>query len=289
MAQEFARAVESHLKDAPAFDLLHHHEWLTGLAAARLRQPRVLSLTSLESTRRNGTAPTPLSRALEEAERTIVRGFRYVLTPDWLCEKASTEMGLEAGRVRSFPMEGRIANEWEAPLDYGQVKGEIGVGPLDRLILYVGPLEHSAGVDLLVEALPTLLNRSRNVRVAFIGSGKMHGHLEHRAHQLGIAYAVRVLGHREGPQVNRLVRSAEAVVLPSRGRVPFDDAVVDLARKAGRAVVTTHGGPAHLIRHDENGLLTYDNPGSIVWALDRILGDPVHTERMGATANAATV
>ncbi len=96
-----------------------------------------------------------------------------------------------------------------------------------------------------------------------------------------MAHAVRVLGHREGPQVTRLVRAAEALVLPSRCRVPFDDAVVDLARKAGRPVVTTHGGPAHLVRHEENGLLTYDNPGSMVWALDRILGDPAHAERMG--------
>jgi glycosyltransferase involved in cell wall biosynthesis len=174
-----------------------------------------------------------------------------------------------------------LANEWECSLDYGHAKGEIGVGPLDRLILYVGPLEHAAGVDLLVEAMPVLLRRSGNLRVAYIGSGNMHGHLEQRAHQLGVAHAVRVLGHREGPQVTRLVRAAEALVLPSRCRMPFDDAVVDLARKAGRPVVTTHGGPAHLIRHEENGIITYDNPGSMVWALDRILGDPTHAERMG--------
>ncbi|HTU19825.1 MAG TPA: glycosyltransferase [Gemmataceae bacterium] len=281
MAQAFAQDVEALLKDAPPFDLLHHHEWMTGLAAARLRRPRILSLTSLEATRRNGTAPTPLSRAIEEAERSLSRGLRCVLTPDWLHERAIAELGMDGVRVLSFPMEGRVANEWEAPLDYGRVKGEIGVGPLDRLILYIGPLEHSAGVDLLVEALPPLLNRSRNARVAFIGSGNMHAHLEHRAHQLGVCHAVRVLGHRDGPQVKRLVRAAEALALPSRCRVPFDDAVVDLARKAGRPVVTTHGGPAHLVRHEENGLLTYDNPGSMVWALDRILGDPAHAERMG--------
>ena len=70
-------------------------------------------------------------------------------------------------------------------------------------------------------------------------------------------------------------------MLPSRYRVPFDDAVVDLARRAGRPVVTTHGGPAHLVRHEENGIITYDNPGSMVWALDRILGDPGHAEQHG--------
>jgi glycosyltransferase involved in cell wall biosynthesis len=63
--------------------------------------------------------------------------------------------------------------------------------------------------------------------------------------------------------------------------VPFDDQVVDLARLAGRPVVTTHGGPAHMIRHEENGIITYDNPGSMVWAIDRICGDPGHADRMG--------
>jgi 1,2-diacylglycerol 3-alpha-glucosyltransferase len=280
-AQAYARIAEEHLLSVPAFDLLHHHEWLTGLTATRLRRPRILSLTSLEVTRRNGTPPSALSRAIQEAERTMARAASCVLTPDWLRERAITELGMDGVRVRAFPMEGRLANEWECPLDYGQVKGEIGVGPIDRLILYVGPLEHSAGVDLLVESMPVLLRRAGNLRLAYIGSGNMHGHLEHRAHQLGVAGAVRVLGHREGPQVTRLARAAEAIVLPSRCRVPFDDAVVDLARKAGRPVVTTHGGPAHLIRHEENGLITYDNPGSMVWALDRILGDPAHAERMG--------
>jgi glycosyltransferase involved in cell wall biosynthesis len=280
-AQAFGRAADERLQEVAPFDLLHHHEWLTGLAASRIGRPRVLSLTSLEATRRNGDAPTPLSRAIQEAERSIARAASCVLTPEWLRDRAIRELGMDGLRVRSFPMEGRLANEWECPLDYGQVKNEIGVGPLDRLLLYVGPLEHAAGVDLLVEAMPVLLRRTSNLRMAFLGTGAMHGHLENRAHQLGVSFAVRVLGHREGPQVNRLVRAAEAIVLPSRCRVPFDDAVVDLARKAGRPVVTTHGGPAHLIRHEENGLLTYDNPGSMVWAMDRILGDPAHAERMG--------
>jgi glycosyltransferase involved in cell wall biosynthesis len=280
-AQAFARAAEQHLDDAAVFDLLHHHEWMTGLAAARVRRPRILSLTSLEATRRNGHPPTALSRAIQEAERSMARAANCVLTPDWLRDRAIAELGMDGVRVRAFPMEGRLANEWECPLDYGHVKGEIGVGPLDRLILYVGPLDYSSGVDLLVEALPVLLRRAGNLRLAYIGSGPMHGHLEHRARELGVAHAVRVLGHREGPQVTRLVRAAEALVLPSRCRMPFDDAVVDLARKAGRPVVTTHGGPAHLVRHEEDGLVTYDNPGSMVWALDRIVGDPAHAERMG--------
>ena len=280
-AQAFSRAAEAHLRDFPSFDLLHLHEWMTGWVPRRGVRPTVLSLSSIEVTRRNGATPTPLSLAIQKAEREAAHAAACVLTPYWLREQAIAELGLDSARVRAFPMEGRMLNEWECPLDYGQVKAEIGVGPLDRLILFVGPLEHAAGVDLLLEALPVLLQRSPNLRLVFAGAGNLHGQLQNRAHQLGVAYAVCLPGHVEAPQLTRMLRAAEALVLPSRFRVPFDDAVVDLARQAGRPVITTHGGPAHLVRHEETGIITYDNPGSMVWAVDRILGDPVHADRMG--------
>jgi glycosyltransferase involved in cell wall biosynthesis len=281
-ARSFAAAARERLHDFPPFDLYHLHEWMSALEfPAPPGVPALLSLSSVEATRRSGAPAGDLSREIEAAEREATAAADFVLTPDWLRERAAADLGVDAGRVRAFPMEGRLPNEWEAPLDYGQVKTEIGVGPLDRLVLFVGPLEHAAGVDLLVEALPVLLGRAPQLRLAFAGLGAMSGALEQRAGQLGVGHAVRLLGHVEGSRLTRLLRAAEALALPSRYRVPFDDAVVDLARRAGRPVVTTHGGPAHLVRHEENGVVTYDNPGSMVWALDRVLGDPGHAEQMG--------
>ena len=46
-------------------------------------------------------------------------------------------------------------------------------------------------------------------------------------------------------------------------------------------MITTHGGPSQMVRHEDTGVITYDNPGSMVWALDRILGDANNTERLG--------
>jgi glycosyltransferase involved in cell wall biosynthesis len=280
-ARAFGQAAEKRLQGLPPFDLIHVHEWLAGAVPCRGARPAILSLSSIEVTRRNGTPPEELSLEIEKAERRVANAAACVLTPAWLRDRAVAELGIDDGRVRAFPMEGRMPNDWEAPLDFGQVKMGIGVGPLDRLLLFVGPLEHAAGVDLLLEALPVLLNRAPNLRLAYVGAGNLFGSLQCRIHELSVAHAVRLLGHVQGPLLTRLVRSAEAVVLPSRYRVPFDDAVVDLARRAGRPVVTTHGGPAHLVRHEENGIVTYDNPGSMVWAVDRILGDPGHAERMG--------
>jgi glycosyltransferase involved in cell wall biosynthesis len=280
-ARDFARAAEPALAASGSFDLIHLHEWMTGYGTWYGTRPVVLSLSSTEATRRNGTPPTELSLEIEEIERRLGRSVGCLLVPHGLHAAVVAGLGGAGAPVHGFAMEGREPDEWEAPLDYGEVKGEVAIGPVDRMILYVGPLEHSAGVDLLIEALPVILQRMSNTRLALAGAGQLAGYLDYRAHQLGVAHAIRLLGHVELPQLRRLLRAAEALVLPSRGRVAFDDAVVDLARLAARPVVTTHGGPAHLVRHEENGLITYDNPGSMVWALDRILGDPAHAEQMG--------
>jgi glycosyltransferase involved in cell wall biosynthesis len=242
----------------------------------------VLSLTSTESTRLNGAEPTALSKEISNVERDILQVVKTVLVPDWLRPKLISEFKIDESQVHAFPMEGRMPNEWEEPLDFGKVKQEIGFGPLDRMVAFIGPLEHAAGLDILVEALPTVLQRTPNLRVAAIGAGSMHGHLQHRANQLRVGHALRLLGHIEGPKLRNILRSSEALVLPSRGRVGHDDAVVHLARLAGKAVVTTHSGPAWLVKHEDNGVITYDNPGSMVWAMDRILSDGHNTARMGS-------
>ncbi len=280
-AREFALSAAQVLDGFPPFDLINCHEWMTGYAGWYGARPAVAALGSIEATRRGDAPPTEESQEIEQVERELAQSARCLLVPHGLWSRAVEELGPDRARVHGFSMEGRPPDDWEAPLDFGQVKMEVGIGPLDRMLLYVGPLEHAAGVDLMVEALPVVLQRMHNVRLAFVGAGNLAAALDSRAHQLGVAHAVRLLGHVELSQLSRLLRASEALVLPSRYRIPFDDAVVDLARKAGRPVITTHGGPAHLVRHEENGILTYDNPGSMVWAMDRVLGDPANAERMG--------
>jgi glycosyltransferase involved in cell wall biosynthesis len=280
-AVAFARAAEERLEQLPPFDLFHVHEWTAGVAPWIGTLPTVLSLSSTESVRRNGGPANELSQEVQRVEREVAQSADRILTPDWLRERAAAELGVAADKVAAFPMESRLPNEWELPLDLGLVKVGVGFGPMDRLVLFIGPLEHAAGPDLLLEALPTLLGRCPGLRLAFVGAGGMWGHLERRTHELGLAHMVRLLGHMEGPPVKRLMRAAEVLALPSRHRLAGDDGAVDLARCAGRPVVTTHAGPAHLVRHEENGVLTYDNPGSMVWALERLLRDPGHAERLG--------
>ena len=130
VARAFARAARQRLAQLPPFDLVHLHEWMTGRVPGR-GAPTVLSLGSVEAVRRNGAPAGELSREIDEAEREAARGADCVLTPDWLREKAIAELGLDAGRVRAFPMEGRVPDEWECPLDVGVHSG-IGVSAVGK-------------------------------------------------------------------------------------------------------------------------------------------------------------
>src|SRR5262249_4850240 len=112
----FARAAEKRLAEFPPFDLLHLCEWMTGLAPWIGTRPTVLSLSSIESTRRNGGLPSSLSREIMQAERELAHAVDCILTPDWLRDRAITEFGVDGARVHEFPMEARIVNDWECPL-----------------------------------------------------------------------------------------------------------------------------------------------------------------------------
>jgi glycosyltransferase involved in cell wall biosynthesis len=280
-ALSFTRAVEAQLHNLPPFDLFHMQEWMTALMPWMGTRPTTLALTSTEHTRRDGTLATPLSLEIEKLEREAARASECVLVPAGVREKVLASLGMDGGHVHAFPIEGRAPDPWEVPIDAGQVKREIGFGPLDRVLTFVGPLENGAGPDLLIEAISAVMGRVPQLRLACVGCGGLHGTIQARAQQLGLGHAVRLLGHVEEPRLIRILRASEALVLPSRQRVNNDEGVVGLARRAHLAVLTTHGGPAHLIKHEENGLVAYDNPPSLVWGLNRLLDDRRHTEEMG--------
>jgi glycosyltransferase involved in cell wall biosynthesis len=282
-ALNYGRAAEKRLLDLPPFDVFHHHEWTTCLVPWFGTRPTVMSLTSIEATRRGDNAPTELSSQIEKTEREVARQADLILTPDWLKHKALSEYALDDARVHAVAMEGRVATEWDCELDVGRVKGEFGFGPFDRLLTYVGPLEYAAGVDLLIEALAHVHRRAGDVRVAYVGAGAMYNPLHDWAAHAGVGHAIKLLGHVPYQPLVRLLRVSEALILPSRQRVDQDEGVVDLARRAGLPVITTHSGPAWLVRHEHDGLVVYDNPGSLIWGVERLVHDPGRARYMGSS------
>jgi len=148
-------------------------------------------------------------------------------------------------------------------------------------VLFVGRLAIQKGPDLLLEAVPGILNHRPDTKVVFAGDGYMKQTLERRANELGVRHAVRFLGsmRMNGDLIN-LYKSADMVCVPSRNE-PFGIVVLEAWAAGKPVVVTRSGGPAEIVTHNNDGLVVCDNPGSICWGIKEVFNNFGHARWMG--------
>ncbi|TDA31944.1 MAG: glycosyltransferase family 1 protein, partial [Hadesarchaea archaeon] len=166
------------------FDLIHGHDWHVVEALHLLRQEGRRLVFTYHSTEygRNG------NRFGDWWE------FREVSGKEWyggyLADRVTTvsaSMKREVCWLYRLPEEkvevvpnAVVAEEFRREVDSERVRGEYGLssGPL---VLFPGRLEYQKGPDLLLEAVPRVLERRGETRFAFTGTGSMRGSLEGRA------------------------------------------------------------------------------------------------------------
>lgn len=80
-------------------------------------------------------------------------------------------------------------------------------------LLYVGSLIQRKGLDLL---LPALAKTPQNIRLWIVGEGQEKDLLQKQCTELKISDRVEFLGYQEGEPLQKLYRTADAFVLPTR-------------------------------------------------------------------------
>lgn len=141
-------------------------------------------------------------------------------------------------------------------------------------IAYLGRLEPSKGLWLLMDALKLLKNTPWECEIA--GEGSLERPLKYWIHEHGLSDRIKVIGfladHRA--KVDFLTR-CDTLVLPSYHE-NFGIVLIE-AMACGKPVVSTHsGGPAEII-HDGNGILTEMNsPRALASGITHIM-ETYHT------------
>jgi glycosyltransferase involved in cell wall biosynthesis len=142
------------------------------------------------------------------------------------------------------------------------------------MVLYAGEMSHGAGADLMIAALPTVCEGQRNATFVFAGDGPLKGELESHAWQTGIGERCRFFGDVPSETFASLLLAADFIVIPAR--TWQDEGLAKMALAAGRPVLTTHQAQIKCVVHGENGLVTYDNPGSMVWGIRELFSNPLN-------------
>ncbi len=137
--------------------------------------------------------------------------------------------------------------------------------------IWAGRLEHVKGLDLLLEAVKLLTDRTeRQFVVRLAGKGSLKEELEQQALKLGIAERVNFLGRLSREEMQQEMQRANCKVLPSRYEA-FGVVLIE-AMATGLPVIATRSGGPDSIVSSENGLLVEaENMEELAGAMEQIM------------------
>lgn len=153
--------------------------------------------------------------------------------------------------------------------------------PFRPVVAFVGALEPTKGVDVLLEAWPQVAAELPDARLVLVGDGSQREQVAQAVAEGEVAGSVTMTGRVPRREVAGLLDAATLLVLPSRSEGLALVLLEAMAR--GRAVVsTTAGGTAELVEDGVTGLLVPpDDVAALAEALLRVLQEPAVAAEMG--------
>lgn len=197
-------------------------------------------------------------RLTRRMETHALRQVRHVFT---ICEGLRADIvarGIPAERVTVIPN----AVDIDAFAVGGQpdaaLKAALGLAGCE-VVGFIGSFYAYEGLDLLVTALPRLLQQRPGVKLLLVGGGPQDEALKAQARALGLADRVLFTGRVPHAEVQRYYDLIDVLAYP-RHSMRLTELVTPLkpleAMAQGRLLVASDvGGHKELIRHGETGLL----------------------------------
>lgn len=275
-------------------DILHAHSpCLNGIAAIRVgrrrRLPVVYELRASwedaavdHGTTTEGSLRYRFSRGLEtwvlrraDAITTICAGLR---------DDILARGGISAARVEVIPNAVDPASFAYCQVRDEELKRSLGLEG-QTIVGFIGSFYGYEGLDLLVEALPLLLQERPDVRLLLVGGGPQESALREQARQLGVADHVVFAGRVPHADVQRYYGIVDVFAYPRRS-IRLTELVTPLkpleAMAQGHVFVASDvGGHRELIRHGETGVLfEAGSARKLAEAVQGLLSDPTTRQRL---------
>ncbi|MGZ3505779.1 MAG: glycosyltransferase family 4 protein [Vulcanimicrobiaceae bacterium] len=154
-------------------------------------------------------------------------------------------------------------------------------------ILSVGRLVRRKGFDMMIEALPALLDRFANLRYEIVGVGPDCARFRERVRELGLDDHVAFLGDISDEELQQAYARAWCFALPTRrvgtGDVEgFGIVYLEAAMAGLPSIGGLNSGAEDAIADGKSGLLVDGNdPAAIARAVGYLLADPDRARALG--------
>ncbi|MEM6357649.1 MAG: glycosyltransferase family 4 protein [Pseudomonadota bacterium] len=279
MAQRLLE-VQRSIRDAVACfrpDVIHYH-------------PSAVDILLMANLMRRLSAPVVTTIHLELRVLAAAKGGAQALERLLQGSRAATVVSQDvAGEVAALVEEPRpplaiVRNGLAAPV------GEVSAPPGHKRLLSLSRLVDDKGVDILVDAMPGVLEAHGDARLEVAGTGPERASLEAQAAALGLGDAVAFTGPCPPEAVHARMSASDIVVMPSRWREPFGLVALEAALACRPVVASATGGLREIVVPGETGSLVPPcNPQALTEAIVALLDDPQLAVSMGARARTRAV
>ena len=151
-------------------------------------------------------------------------------------------------------------------------------GSASRVVGIVARLAEQKGIEILLDAIPRLLEAAPDTRVLVVGDGPSRAALDARARRLRIQSAVHFLGYRSDVEV--IYAALDVMVMPSHHE-GFGIAFIEAMAMDVPVVGTRIVGSVDAVEDDITGLLVPpDDPAALAAAILRLFDDPKLRRRL---------
>jgi len=257
-------------------DIIHAHDWLVANAGIGLkhvfRKPLIATIHSTEIGRRNGIH-FDYERMIHETEAWLTyEAWKVICCSNYMVSHVQWAFGLPPDKLVMIP--NGVATEPYAKTDSEDLRSFRSkfAMPEEKIILFVGRLVYEKGVQVLVNAIPKVLEKT-NAKFVIVGNGYMKEQLTGIIKGLGLGHKVVFTGFIDDETLRRLQKCADVSVVPSLFE-PFGIVALEAMAAKSPVVVSDSGGLSEIVEHDVTGVKVYVNhPDSLAWGITRVLLD----------------
>jgi glycogen synthase len=273
---QFVEYANQIVGDEP-FDLIHVHDWLTGVAGVRLKYeykiPLLVTIHATERGRHQGYVTSYNSSRIDGLDAQLCHeAWRVIVCSNFMTLELNGFFGTPFDKMVVIPNGIDQDRLYICPPEKQRELRRNYAPNGERLLFFVGRIAHEKGLHVLLRAMPGILQSYPKTRL--LVAGRNSRHLAPLAAELRVDYAVQFLDYITDLQRDWLYQVVDAAVFPSLYE-PFGIVALEAMALDCNVVASDVGGLGEVVKHEVNGLTVYANdPVSIAWAVRRLFNDP---------------
>ncbi|MCX6815887.1 MAG: glycosyltransferase family 4 protein [Candidatus Aenigmarchaeota archaeon] len=225
------------------FDIIHAHDWMTFIAGVNAKnltgKPLVVHVHSTEFDRTGGNSVNQYVYDIEK--HGMHMADRVITVSNMEKKKIMKHYGVSAEKIH-------VVHNAINAFEYNNANTIINMNKHHKIILFLGRVTLQKGPDYFLRAAKKVAEKDRDVVFVVAGSGDMTTRMIEEAAWLGISDRIFFTGYISDKEIEKLMKSASVLVMPSVSE-PFGIVALEAMINKVPLIVSKQSGVIETVNH----------------------------------------